>query len=83
MAPNTPAPITNDISLNNENPHMGSEFNPTEFNLDNAPPLTPLQKAWQLKEFNRLMGLIPHGKHKDQRGTKGAFGANRKRVRAK
>lgn len=83
MAPNTPAPITNDISLNNENPHKGSEFKAEDLDSELAPPLTPLQKAWQLKEFNRLMSLIPHGKHKDQRGTKGAFGGKRKRIRAK
>ena len=48
--------------------------------LEEAPQtLTPLQKANMMKQYQQLLSLIPNGKHKNQSGTKGAFG-NRKRL---
>lgn len=62
-------------------------MNPTEPNNTNseelaANTLTPLQKRRLMEQYQKLLSLIPTGKHKGQRGTKGAFG-NRKRLTRK
>ena len=41
---------------------------------DETTQLTPAQKRELMRKYQRLLNLIPHGKHKKQRGTKGAFG---------
>lgn len=45
-------------------------------------PLTPTKKKWMMAQYKRLISLVPNGKHKNQKGTKGAFGKC-KRSRAK
>ncbi len=67
----------------NMNPLSLNTATPVDLEADlAAPSLTPYQRQWQLKQYQRLINLIPHGKHAKQRGTKGAFG-NRKSNRAK
>jgi len=51
---------------------------------DETTQLTPAQKRELMRKYQRLLNLIPHGKHKKQRGTKGAFGKKKsERQRAK
>ncbi len=62
-------------------------MSPTETNNTNSPELTantltPIQKRYMLEQYQKLLSLVPHGKHKNQSGTKGAFG-NRKRLTRK
>lgn len=41
---------------------------------DNAAAMTPSRKRWMMEQYKRMINLVPHGKHKNQKGTKGAFG---------
>lgn len=51
-------------------------------NMSHPAEMSPMKKKWMMAQYQRLMNLIPHGKHKKQKGTKGAFG-NHKRLPSK
>lgn len=44
--------------------------------------MSAYKKANMMKQYHQLLNLLPHGRHKNQKGTKGAFG-KRKRLTCK
>ncbi len=42
--------------------------------------LAPFQKRHLMEQYKKLLSLVPHGKHKNQRGTKGAFGKPKNKI---
>lgn len=53
---------------------------PTPNNEEQLTSLTPARKRWMMEQYQRLINLVPHGKHKRQKGTKGAFGKRKRLV---
>lgn len=53
---------------------------PTLNNEEQLTSLTPARKRWMMEQYQRLINLVPHGKHKRQKGTKGAFGKRKRLV---
>jgi hypothetical protein len=61
---------------------MNNDNNTNCDNMSHPQEISPIKKKWMMAQYQRLINLIPHGKHKKQKGTKGAFG-NRKRLASK
>lgn len=57
--------ITNEQTANNTEPNK----------------LSPIRRKWLAAQYRRMISLVPHGKHKNQKGVKGAFGKAKRLVR--
>lgn len=56
-----------------------------EIDAELKPELTPFQKRRAMAEYKKLLSLIPHGKHKNQRKSaaenRACFNKGKKRLR--
>lgn len=48
-------------------------MNATEPNKTEA-PISKIRSKYLMDQYRKLINLVPHGRHKNQKGAKGAFG---------